>query len=361
MLKRIFGILGLLLIGLVAVLGYNTWRYAPPSIPEFTATLPEVDADALAQSLSEAVKFETISYLPPRPSPAFAAFVDWTAQEFPVAHAAMSREIINELTPLYRWEGTNPDLAPVLLAAHYDVVPIAPGSDDKWDHPPFSGAIADGFIYGRGTLDDKGAIVAIMGAVEMLLADGFQPQRDVYFSFGHDEEIGGARGAYGVVKHLREQGVQLEWSLDEGSMVLRDIIPGLNKDVASINVAEKGYVTLDVTARAEGGHSSIPPSETAVGALAKAVAKLQDAPLPGGLTGASKDFFDTLGPHFSLVQRVLFANQWLFRPVLESALSGSAATNAMLRTTTAPTMLTGSNKENVLPQVASATVNFRLQ
>ena len=348
------------LVVLIGVIAFNTWRYAPSDQPILDAALPSVDADALAQSLSQAVTFETISYLPPRPSPAFGAFLTWLEAEFPVAHAAMTQERINTLTPLYRWAGADPSLRPVLLAAHYDVVPIAPGSDDKWDHPPFSGTIADGFIYGRGTLDDKGAIVAMLGAVEALLADGFTPPRDIYFSFGHDEEIGGVKGAYGVVKHLREKGIRMEWSLDEGSMVLRDIISGLDKDVASINVSEKGYATLDITARAEGGHSSLPPAQTAVGALAKAVANVQDTPMPGGLTDASKDFFDRLGPHFALTERILFANQWLFRPVLEYVLSGSAATNAMLRTTTAPTMLTGSNKENVLPQEATATVNFRL-
>lgn len=360
MIGKILRGLLVVVVVLVGVIGFNTWRYAPDVQPIVESELPAVDAQALSESLGEAVRFETISYLPPRPSPAFEAFLTWLAAEFPVAHEAMSQERINELTPLYRWAGQNPDLPPVLLAAHYDVVPIAPGSEDKWDHPPFSGTIADGYIYGRGTLDDKGAIVAMLGAVEALLAEGYVPPRDVYFSFGHDEEIGGSRGAYGVVKHLREKGIRMEWSLDEGSMVLRDVISGLDKDVASINVSEKGYATLDITARAEGGHSSLPPRETAVGALARAVANVQDAPMPGGLTGASKDFFDELGPHFSLTERVLFANQWLFRPVLEGVLSGSAATNAMLRTTTAPTMLTASNKENVLPQEAVATVNFRL-
>jgi len=138
------------------------------------------------------------------------------------------------------------------------------------------------------------------------------------------------------------------------------MIPGLTKDVASINVAEKGYITLEIIASAAGGHSSLPPRETAVGRLARAIAKLQEAPYPGGLTGVSKDFFNGLGPHMDRQQRMVFANQWLFRPVLERILSGSAPTDAMLRTTIAPTMLAGSHTENVLPQRAVATVNFRI-
>jgi carboxypeptidase PM20D1 len=233
-------------------------------------------------------------------------------------------------------------------------------SGARWDHPAFDGVIADGFVWGRGTMDDKGALVAMMAAVELLVADGFAPNRDIYFSFGHDEEIGGAEGASAVADHLSAQGVQLAWSLDEGSAVLRAIVPGLKRDVASINVAEKGYITVDITANGAGGHSSLPPRQTAVGELAEAIVALQAEPVPGGLTGASKEFFDALGPNFPLLQRVLFANQWLSRPVLEMALSGAPSTDAMLRTTMAPTMLEGSAKENVLPQEATATVNYRL-
>ncbi|MFT6695639.1 MAG: carboxypeptidase PM20D1, partial [Paracoccaceae bacterium] len=157
--------------------------------------------------------------------------------------------------------------------------------------------------------------------------------------------------------HFKANNIQAAWSLDEGSMILKDVISGLNVPVASINVAEKGYVTLDITARANGGHSALPPRETAVSALANALTKLQSEPVPGGLTGASKDFFDGLGPHFSLEKRVLFANQWFYRPILERILSSSAATDAMLRSSKAPTMLQGSTKENVLPQVAVHLVN----
>ncbi len=244
------------------------------------------------------------------------------------------------------------------MTGHYDVVPIE--NSNEWTHPPFSGAIADGYIWGRGTLDDKGAIIAMMHTVEMLTQQGFIPARDIYFSFGHDEEVGGRRGAKAVVEYLQSNNIEIEWSLDEGSMVLRDIIPGLNKDIASINVAEKGYLTVEITASAQGGHSSLPPQATAVGTLAHAVSNLQSNPVPGGLKDTSKDFFDALGANFSLIKRVLFANQWLFRPLLEKELSKSAATNAMLRTSMAPTMLSGSVKENVLPQQATATINYRL-
>ena len=215
-------------------------------------------------------------------------------------------------------------------------------------------------FWGRGTLDDKGAIIAMMHAVEKLAEKGFTPKRTIYFSFGHDEEIGGRRGAGAVVQHLSDAGVQLEWTLDEGSMVLRDVVPGLNSDMASINVAEKGYLTLDITTKSVGGHASLPPRDTAVSDLAHALATLQENPVDGGLTGVSKDFFNAIGPNFALGQRIVFANQWLFKPLLENILSKSSSTDAMLRTSMAPTMLTGSQTENVLAQEATATINFRL-
>lgn len=359
--KKLFKGLGVAFLALIAVLAFNTWRYQPVSQSVTQVELPEVDVEDLAAKLSTAVTFKTISRRTfPEGRPAdFEGFITWLEEAFPTATSAMERKLVNGLTPLYVWKGSG-EARPILLTAHYDVVPVEDSSGARWNHPPFGGVIADGFVWGRGTMDDKGALVSMMQSVELLLADGFKPNRDIYFSFGHDEEIGGSEGASAVADYLSAEGIQLAWSLDEGSAVLRAIVPGLNRDIASINVAEKGYITVDIKAKSEGGHSSLPPRKTAVGELAEAVVALQKEPVPGGLTGVSQEFFDALGPDFPLLQRVLFANQWLSRPILEMALSGSPSTDAMLRTTMAPTMLEGSTKENVLPQEATATVNFRL-
>lgn len=356
--KRLFAGLAIVLLALVAVLTINTLRYAPDPLPA-SATVFELgaDVDQAAETLSRAVQFQTIS--PDLSHPDFDAFLSFLQDSFPAVHRTMSREVLARKTPLYTWQGSDPGLAPILLAAHYDVVPIAPGSQDLWDHAPFSGAIADGFVWGRGTLDDKGAAIALLTAAEHMINQGFTPRRTVYFSFGGDEEVGGL-GAMAVTLHLNEQGIELDWMLDEGSFVLDKIIPGLEQPVASINLSEKGYVTLELVAQSEGGHSSMPPRVTAVGRIARAVERLQANPVPGGLSGISEEFFDALGQHFPLGQRVVFANRWLFNPLLESLLSGSPSTDAMLRTTTAPTMLTGSSKENVLAAEASAKINFRI-
>lgn len=362
MLKTLFKTLGVLLVLLIVVMAFNTWRYQPKNASWEQVDLPKIDTPTLSAHLSRAIQFKTISMREfPAGRPAdFSRFTEWLTTAFPAATGVMDRQMINGLTPLYRWQGSDTSQKPILLTAHYDVVPVENEGGARWQYPPFEGRIADGFVWGRGAMDDKGALVAMMGAAEQLAREGFQPARTLYFSFGHDEEIGGAEGASAVADYLQGQGVQLDWSLDEGSAVLRDIVPGLSTDIASINVAEKGYITVDITAHGEGGHSSLPPRRTAVGELAEALVNLQAAPVDGGLSGASKEFFDALGPNFSLAQRVLFANQWLFRPVLELVLSGSASTDAMLRTTMAPTMLSGSSKENVLPQQAVATVNYRL-
>jgi carboxypeptidase PM20D1 len=218
----------------------------------------------------------------------------------------------------------------------------------------------DGVIWGRGALDDKSGVLGILEAATYLLEAGHQPVRTVYLSFGHDEEIGGPEGAAAVAAYLADQGVQLAWSLDEGSFIFDGLIDGVDSLVAAINVAEKGSVTLDIIAAAEGGHSSMPPKTSAITDLARAITRLEENPVPGGLEGLAADMFDRISRHMPFVPRVFFANQWLFGGLIEEQLSEAPTTNAMLRTTTAPTMLSGSVKTNVLPIEAVATVNFRI-
>ncbi len=356
-LKRIGLALSLVLLMLAAILAFNTIRYVPQETAVIDTELETADIETATAILSKAVRFNTDSTNTSHPD--FGHFLAFLEEMYPTVHASMERELIREKTPLYKWTGSDSSLKPVMFAAHYDVVPAALDSLDRWEKPPFSGDISDGYVWGRGTLDNKGALIAILTSAEQLIKQGFRPKRTVYFSFGHDEEVGG-RGALAVALHLRKNNIRLDWILDEGSFVLDKIIPGLDKPVASINLSEKGYLTVKLVARGEGGHSALPPRVTSVGRLAAAIDKLEKSPVPGGLSGVSEEFFDSLGRHFSLGQRVVFANRWLFEPLLERLLSASPPTNAMLRTTTAPTMLIASPKENVLATEAIATINFRL-
>jgi len=313
------------------------------------------------QSLAAALRLETISHEDPaqfRGEP-FLALHRMLEAAYPQAHARLAREVVADYSLLYTWRGSDPKLAPMLLTAHLDVVPVTPEALPDWDHPPFAGEIADGFVWGRGAIDDKGSLIALFEAVEQLVASGFAPRRTIYLAFGHDEEVGGGRGAAAISELLRSRDVKLWLSLDEGLAVISDT-GGIVGSAALIGVAEKGFLTLELTAREPGGHSSTPPPETAIGRLARAIQRLEENPLPARIDGVAAQMFDALAPQLPFERRLAIRNRGWLAPLLEWALARDPATNALIRTTTAVTMVRGGVKENVLPQSATATVNFRL-
>ena len=364
--KNILTATAVILLITVAIVLIRTVLHQPDQQQESLETADpvtiELDESAIADHLAEAVRFRTVSHQSTDDfEPAeFEGFIKWIAERYPEFHAAAELTLHGDYTMLYRLAGSDLSKQPILLTAHYDVVPVIPGTESRWQQPPFAGVVEDGIIWGRGALDDKSAVVAQLEAISELLRDGFRPTRTIYFSFGHDEEIGGTNGAGRVVEYLQAQGVQLAWSLDEGSFVLDGMFPGVDMYMAAINVAEKGSVTLQIVASAAGGHSSMPPPQTAVGILAEAITRLEKNPVPGGLTGLSGQMFDITSRYMPFSARLLFANRWLFDGVIEDQLSAVNFSNAMLRTTTAPTMLSASIKVNVLPIEAIATVNFRV-
>ncbi len=346
----------------IAVILVRAWFHQPESREAISEIKIEFDNSVAARHLSEAVRFKTVSpqnaadFMPDE----FSGFIDWLKLSYPEVHEVMNLEIVGDYTLLYRWTGQKTNVKPILLSGHYDVVPVSPGTEDHWSHPAFDGAIVDGIVWGRGTQDDKSAVIALMEAASVLIQSGFVPDRTIYLSFGHDEELGGNNGAANVANYLESQAVHLEWSLDEGSFLLDGMFPGVDPLVAAINVAEKGSVTLEIVAKASGGHSSMPSTETAVGRLSAAIVKLEDHPIPGGLTGLSLQVFDSASRFMPFGYKVVFANLWIFRSVIDKQMSKLNFGNAVLRTTTAPTMLSASVKTNVLPSEAIATVNFRI-
>ncbi len=326
-----------------------------------TVVLPTIDRDNTTQHLTEALRFKTTSYQDPTKfdGEIFCSLHKYLEEAFPDVHNRLKREIVNDFSLLFTWEGSDPTLSPIMLMAHQDVVPVIPGTEVDWDYPPFDGTIADGYVWGRGALDIKSGLMGIMEAVELLLLDGFKPRRTVYIAFGHDEEIGGKQGAAKIAELLRSRGVRLEYVLDEGGSIIQHIIPGVSGPVALVGIAEKGYVSLEITARAEGGHSSMPPKHTAVGVVSRAIIRIEDNPFPANMAYADP-FFEYVGPKMSFGKKMIFANLWLFSPLVERILSRSPEMNAGIRTTTAVTMFSGSSKENVLPIKATAIVNFRV-
>jgi len=329
--------------------------------PALAANL-NLNRQAALQRLAEAIQLPTVSFQSPSHAGAqeFLRFHALLAKSFPGVHSQLTKETVNEYSLLYTWKGQNKGLKPILLMGHMDVVPIDPGSEKDWTHPPFAGNIAGGYIWGRGSIDDKVNVIGILEAVEHLLAQGFQPQRTVYLAFGHDEEIGGQQGAAKIAALLSERDVQLEFVLDEGSAITDGIIPGVAAPVAMIGIGEKGYLSLKLTVSSPGGHSSLPPAESAIGILSRAIDKIESTRFPGRINGAVKEFFDFVGPELSWDKKVLLANLWLTEPWLERELAKSTLTDSMIRTTKATTIFHAGDKENVLPARAQAVINFRL-
>jgi len=318
--------------------------------------------DQAAESLSQAVQFQTISFQDPAQvdQSLFLAFHEFLAKRYPLVHQRLKKEVVNGLSLLYTWEGSDPQARSVILCAHIDVVPIAPGTMADWTFPPFSGQIAEGFIWGRGTMDDKGSLIAILEAVENLLAQGFEPRRTIYLAFGQDEEVGGAEGAVKMAELLAARGVKAEYVLDESGVIIDGKMLGISKPVAVVGIAEKGYLSVELKVKTEGGHSSMPPPHTAIGILAGAIVRLENHPFPARLEGVPEKTFVALKPELPGYMSFAIGNRWLLSGVIKKMLSGIDATNAMIRTTTAATIIAAGTKENVLPQEARAVVNFRL-
>lgn len=350
----------LLAIALFGVIALRAARFGGLIEPVPPAPLPPIDGRAAAVRLGEALRCPTISW-PEGEKFDANAFDDLRLvleSNFPRVHAVLTRETVAGLSLLYTWPGSDPQGAPILLMAHQDVVPIAPGTEKDWTHPPFAGEIAHGYIWGRGALDVKSSLTATLEAIEILLADGFRPSRTVYLAFGHDEEVGGS-GNRRIAELLDSSGVRLEFILDEGGTVLAGAVPGLAGAAALIGIAEKGYLNLRLTARGEGGHSSIPPRPSAVGVLARAVCRLERGRFPARLDFAA-GMLQHLGPALSWPMRAVFANLWLFSPLASRLLARSPKSDAGIRTTMAPTLMQAGIKENVLPQEAVANINLRL-
>jgi carboxypeptidase PM20D1 len=361
MLKRFVQLLGLAVLILVAVVVVRAMMFTPTRIaaPKPAAFTPPAGA---VERLAGAIRIPTISPSDStqRDSAAFRAMHEYLVTSFPRVNATLTREDVGQDALLYKWAGTDPTLDPLVLMGHMDVVPIDSAALKLWTHPPFSGDIADGFIWGRGTLDDKATVMSLLEAAETLIGQGFAPKRTIYFSFGADEELGGSKGAAVIAALFKSRGIKPDLVLDEGGVVVDHAMPGVNPPVALIGISEKGYETLELSVRGAGGHSSIPPKHTAAGILARAVTRVEDNPLPAGIGPEVAQLFNSVGPEMPFTRRILFANRWLLDPVLVRVLASRETTDAMLRTTTAVTMLEGSPKDNVLPSLARASANFRI-
>ncbi len=323
-----------------------------------------VDEARVQKHLTEAIRIKTISNVDESKVDwnEFERFHAFLEKEYPLTHKTLKREKVSLASLLYTWEGTDPSLDGIALLSHQDVVPISEGTEGDWTHPPFEGYNDGEFIWGRGALDMKNHLICVMEAVETLLEQGYTPKRTVYLCFGHNEEIvaGFNNGAHSIMETLRDRGVHLEATLDEGGAILPANVKGILKgNLAGIGIAEKGNTDMRVTVHAKGGHSSQPPQHTGIGLLADVVHDLEKHQFKATMLPMVSDMFNQIGRHATYPGRLVFCNLPILKPLVLAIAKRIPPAAAFIRTTTACTMAEGSPAANVLPQQASVTVNFR--
>jgi len=365
--KKLLKLIGVVILVLLLVAVGRTVLLPSKQVAHEEYTPEAFDAQQAERNLAGAIAYPTISWegggtdeQKKATQAAFAGFHAYLEKTFPQVYAKLEHETIGENNLLFAWKGSDASLKPILLMGHQDVVPVEEGTEGKWTHGAFSGDVADGFIWGRGALDDKMTVVGLLQSVDTLLARGFQPKRTIYLAFGQDEEIGGLEGAEKIAQTLKARGVQLEFVEDEGGFVSKGMVPGVSAPVAMIGTSEKGYLSLEMSVETAGGHSSVPPPESSIGILAAAVRKIEKHPMPGHVQGPVGEFLEYAADGASFPMKLVFRNLWLFGPVVQKILESSPDSNATLRTTAAATIFRAGTKDNVMPSRATAVVNFRL-
>lgn len=347
-----------ILLVLLAVLVARTLMFTPKAQEEKPAERVDFDREAAVEALGALVRCKTVSYTEPalEDDAEFEKLVGLLPTLYPKVFEVCTLQRFDGRGLLFRWPGKSPGEAAVLMA-HYDVVPA---EEENWSRPAFDALIEDGVMWGRGTLDTKATFNGILSGAENLIAQGFQPQHDVYLAFSGGEEINGP-GALNIVKYFQQQGIGLSLVLDEGGAVVEDVFPGVKERCALIGIAEKGLLNLEYSVSGAGGHASAPAPHTPVGKLSAACARVENHPFRLHFTRPALEMFDTLGRHSSFLYRMVFANLWAFGWVLDLLTKKTGGElNALLRTTVAFTQMKGSKAPNVIPPKASMVSNLRL-
>ena len=356
--QLIAGIILTVLAVFIIVILVRTIRFQPkPEVPA-EETPVTVNKEKIVEDMVDMIRCRTVSNRDEAmvDRNEFTKFHKLLEERFPHIHSTCHLEKVGKTGLLYYLPGKSSE-KPSVCMAHYDVVPV---EEEGWTKPAFDGIIEDGCIWGRGTLDTKGTLCGVMEALEILLADGYVPENDLYLSFSGEEEIDGQTCA-DIVSYLEEKGVKPAIVVDEGGAVVDHVFPGVEKECALIGIGEKGSVNMNFTMESEGGHASTPPIHTILGQLSEAVTRIENHPFRRQLTKPVAEMFDTLGRHSTFLYRMIFANLWCFAPLLDMICKKSGGEmNAMMRTTVAVTRMEGSKAYNVLPPKASFGINMRL-
>ncbi|MDR5658844.1 M20 family peptidase [Serpentinicella sp. ANB-PHB4] len=347
---------------LTIIITVNTLRFKSKKHTTSTKFKIDVDATRAAENLSKTIQCKTVSNSDANLTDwdEFKKLQDVIETSYPLVHKHLEKETINTYSLLYKWKGKGTSKNPILLLAHMDVVPVEEGTEKDWTYEAFSGMIKDGFVWGRGALDIKIQMIGALEAIETLLKQGHTPERDIYLAFGHDEEIGGKDGAKMIAQTLYDRGITFDLVLDEGGCVTEGAMKGIDAPVAVVGTCEKGYANIRLTAESPGGHASMPPKNTALGMISKAIVNLEKHQMKTRLTPPVEDMLKYIGPEMKGINKVILANMWLFKPLFIKIFSSNPTGNAMLRTTTAATMAQGGPEPNVMPLKATATFNFRI-
>lgn len=345
---------------LVAILIFRTNRLNYWKETTYDYQVENLDTDNIALIFSKSIQFATISQKDSFATfeTQFQRFLIFLESAFPLVHSKLKKEIINDYSLFYTWEGKGND-KPILLMGHYDVVPVESNTENEWIYKPFEGTISEGFIWGRGAIDDKAGVISTLYAVEHLLKKGYETDKTVYLAFGHDEEIGGREGALQISQMLKDKNISIDYVIDEGGAIISGANKLTKKPLATIGIAEKGYLSLEITTESSGGHSSMPTANTSIGSLSQAIVNLENKQCPPIQSRVTKLFLEELIPFVSYPVKIILSNLWLFWSLLANLVT-SPLFQAMLRTTTAVTIIEAGIKDNILPTKAKATVNFRI-
>ena len=353
----LYVILGLVVLFFAVVL-IRAAAFNPKPQPPISDERVTFDQDAAVSSLAELVKCKTISYNDHslEDDAEFEKLIALLPSLYPRVFDVCSVRQLPDRALLFRWPGKK-DADPTVLMAHYDVVPV---NEEKWDKPPFAAILEDGVLWGRGTLDTKVTMNAILSAANHLIAKGYKPENDIYFAFSGGEEVNG-KGAVNIVNYFVERHVQPALVVDEGGAVVENVFPGVKEPCGLIGIAEKGMLNAQYRVLSGGGHASAPPVKTPIGTLANACRKVLKHPFKMHITKPAAGMFDTLGRRSTFLYKIIFANLWCFAPVLDliCRLSGGEL-NALVRTTVAFTQMEGSSARNVIPPEATMVSNMRL-
>lgn len=346
------------LILLLAVILIRTAAFKPKAQFEEIDEKIDFDKERSINALQQLVRCKTVSYYDKtlEDEAEFNKFIELLPQLYPEVFNVCEYMTLPDRALLFKWKGKKSD-EPVVLMAHYDVVPV---DEKSWQKPPFSAIIEDGVLWGRGSLDTKVTFNGVMFSANTLIAQGFTPENDIYFAFSGGEEVNG-NGAVNIVEYFNKNNIKPQFVLDEGGAVVENVFPGVKSPCAMVGIAEKGMINLTFSVKSNGGHASSPAPHTPIGILSRACCRVENKPFKMHITKPAADMFDTLGRHSSFVYRMIFANMWLFSGVLNLICKKSGGEmNALVRTTVAFTQSEGSSAPNVIPPEASMTANLRL-